>query len=96
MFEIDRTYEYELVRRTSRLSGSEYNKMHKSQTKKKQTCCVHGRQYRETIKQSVAEKIIPEQQKLLMLVTVCAICGWNENQLFTESIYGGACRHLFK
>ena len=51
----------------------------------KQSYCLGGSHYSQTVNQNVYEKVYPKPKKLVKIVKgSCSICGRNKSQLFTK------------
>ena len=51
----------------------------------KQTYCLGGRRYSNTINQNVYEKLNPKSKKIIkVLKGKCSFCGRNKSQIFTK------------
>ena len=50
----------------------------------KQSYCLGGRHYSQTLNQNVFEKTNPEKKKLVKIIKGTCICGRNKSQIFTE------------
>ena len=51
----------------------------------KQSNCLGGRHYSQTLNQNVFEKVKPRTKKLLKIIKgTCSICGRNKSQIFTK------------
>ena len=52
----------------------------------KQTFCLEGRHFSQTLNQDVHEKLNPKTKKLVKILKgTCSFCGRNKSQIFTES-----------
>ena len=51
----------------------------------KQSYCLGGRHYSNTINKSEYEKVNPRNKKLVKIIKgICSICGRNKAQIFTK------------
>ena len=51
----------------------------------KQSYCLGGRPFSQTVNENVYEKVNPRTKKLVKIIKgTCSICGRNKSQIFTK------------